>query len=179
MCCTCWTFSNPLYICKTQICSIVELKTWIKSTILCTPHTGTTPLTPPPPRNKSGMKTPRQLYQMTFLKECLTGEGVLGCALNSIIDNIITLCNVPRLWCRFGKVTAKPWNPAPSIQLRYAALTVSVCPENCWDLFQCNLFVWEQQEIPVYTCHSQKKQNKLLLKPETVEVWKKPKAFVS
>lgn len=40
------------------------------------------------------MKMARRLYQMTFLKECLAGKRVLGSALNEIIDNMITLCNV-------------------------------------------------------------------------------------
>lgn len=41
------------------------------------------------------METAHWLYQMTFLKERLRGEeGVFGSALNLIIDNIATLCNM-------------------------------------------------------------------------------------
>lgn len=42
--------------------------------MLCTLHTGTTPLNPH--INKRGMKIVPRLYQMTFIKECLLGEGV-------------------------------------------------------------------------------------------------------
>lgn len=78
------------------------------------------------------MNTAYWLYQMTFGKECRVGDGVLSSALNWIIDNMIMLCNVLRLWWCFGKKTAKAWTSAPSIQLRYAEPQVNVCPENCF-----------------------------------------------
>ncbi len=83
------------------------------------------------------MKTVRRLYQMTFLQECLAGEGVLGTALNWIVDNMIRLCNVLWLWCRFGKVIAKLRNSAPSIQ---QVCRASSCPENCCVFFSVIYF---------------------------------------
>lgn len=147
MCCTCWTFSNPLYICKT----------WESNMELhppCSLKIGKCNVSAPWHSISSStstwrMETAHWLYQMTFLKERLRGEGVFGSALNLIIDNIATLCNMLSLWWRFGKVTAKiqSFHSAQSCRARSECLL--------WELsgfffpWQCNLFVWEQQEIPV------------------------------